>query len=181
MSANGVTKRSVVAVGFPFAAAAMLGMAVAQGGQSARAQGAGSLVATDVAREVHGRINAERTSRGLLALRWDESTAAIAVAHSRDMATREYFAHEDPSGGNVGDRMSGLVAGCRAWGTGENISWVGRWRGRRVPARAVETWMASPPHRAGILDRRYERTGIGVALTAERVYLTQNFWWCDGR
>ena len=181
MSANGIKKRSVVAVGLMLVAGGMVEVAPTQEGRGARAQAARPLIEGDVAREVHARINAERTHRGLVALRWDETTAAIAAAHSRDMAARDYFAHEDPSGRTIRDRMSGLVAACEGWGTGENIMWLGRWRGHGVPARAVADWMASPGHRANILRGRFNRTGIGVALTGDRVYLTQNFWWCDGR
>ena len=181
MSANGIKRRSVVAVGLTLVAGGMVEVAPTQEGQVARAQAARPLIEGDVAREVHARINAERTQRGLVGLRWDETTAGIAAAHSRDMAARDYFAHEDPSGRTIRDRMSGLVAACEGSGAGENIMWLGRWRGHGVPARAVADWMASPGHRANILRGRFNRTGIGVALTGDRVYLTQNFWWCDGR
>ena len=178
MSANGIKKGAVVAVGLLLVARGMVEVAPTPGGWGVRVQAAGPLIEGDVAREVHARINAERTRRGLRALRWDDATAAIAAAHSRDMAARDYFAHEDPFGRTVGDRMSGLVAACRGWGTGENISWLGGWRGDGAPAWAVENWMASPGHRANILHRRYDLTGIGVALSGDRIYLTQNFWWC---
>ena len=47
-------------------------------------------------------------------------------------------------------------------------------------ARAVAGWMASPGHRANILRGRYALTGVGVAVASDRVYLTENFWWCGG-
>ena len=136
MSANGIKTRSGVAVGLMLVAGWLAEVAPTEGGPGAHhSQAARPLIEGDVAREVHARINAERTQRGLVALRWDETTAAIAAAHSRDMAARDYFAHEDPSGRTAGDRMSSLVTACGGWGTGENIIWLGGWRGDGVPRR----------------------------------------------
>ena len=161
---------------------------------SARAAGAGgppsevrhrlfqAPIESDVAREVHARVNAERARRGLALLRWDDAGAAVAAAHSRDMARRDYFAHVDSDGRTASDRLADLVAGCRGWGTAENI-WMARdstGRHRGVPEAAVSGWMASRGHRNNILGPRYDTAGVGVAVADERVYLTQNFWWCGG-
>ena len=139
-------------------------------------------IASDIAREVHARVNAERRRRGLAPLRWEDAGAAVAAAHSRDMAHRDYLAHVDADGRTASDRLADLVAGCRGWGTAENI-WVARdstGRHRGVPEAAVSGWMASRGHRNNILGPRYDATGVGVAVAGERVYLTQNFWWCGG-
>ena len=139
-------------------------------------------LAADMARDVHARINTERTRRGLAPLRWDDATAAVAAAHSGDMAARDYFAHVDLFGRTASDRTSGLVTGCRGWGTAENI-WMARDSTRRhrgAAERAVAGWMASTGHRNNILRARYDTTGVGVAVAGDRVYVTQNFWWCGG-
>ena len=135
---------------------------------------------SDVAREVHLRVNAERARRGLAPLRWDDAGAAVAVGHSRDMARNDYFAHVDSAGRAASDRLSGMVAGCSGWGTAENL-WMARdpaGSHRRVPEAAVAGWMASRGHRNNILGDRYDTTGVGVAVAGERVYVTQDFWWC---
>ena len=44
---------------------------------------------------------------------------------------------------------------------GENIAWGTLWLA--TPRAIVAAWMASPGHRANILDRRYRDTGIGVS------------------
>src|SRR5256885_14037598 len=51
-------------------------------------------------------LNAERTSRGLAALRANGRLRNAAVVHSRDMVTSHYFAHEDRSGGGPEDRSA---------------------------------------------------------------------------
>jgi uncharacterized protein YkwD len=43
---------------------------------------------------------------------------------------------------------------------GENIAWGTL--GLATPKAIVEAWMASPGHRANILDASYRDTGIGV-------------------
>ena len=49
----------------------------------------------------------------------------------------------------------------------------------KVASAAVQGWIDSPGHRANLLDRRYDRTGIGASLGKWRgysaVYLTQVF------
>lgn len=40
---------------------------------------------------------------------------------------------------------------------------------------AVKNWMDSPGHRRNILTPKYDRAGIGVALTGGSYYMTQNF------
>ena len=139
-----------------------------------------ALMEDEAARKVHARINAERRRRGLAPLRWDDAGAAVAAAHSRDMARHDYFAHVDSAGRMASDRLADLVAGCRGWGTAENI-WMARdstGRHRGVPETAAASWMASPGHRNNILNSRYDTTGVGVAVAGDRVYLTQSFWWC---
>ncbi|MCY4400937.1 MAG: CAP domain-containing protein [Gemmatimonadetes bacterium] len=133
-----------------------------------------------IERHIHREINRQRSDHGLAPLRYDDATAAVARAHSRDMGHREYFAHESPDGRRASDRMAGLVERCNGHATGENIFWatfgVGEERG--VVQRAVEGWMESPGHRENILRRKFQITGVGVATVNERMYVTQNFWRC---
>lgn len=51
------------------------------------------------------------------------------------------------------------------------------WKSAQQIAReTVEGWLQSPPHRRGLLSRKYRRHGLGVALTEKRVYVTQNLF-----
>src|SRR3954467_9130383 len=53
---------------------------------------------------IHGLINRERAAKRLEPLAWDAKLAAIARAHSADMAKRNYFAHASPEGANFDAR-----------------------------------------------------------------------------
>lgn len=129
-------------------------------------------------------------------LRFDEDLAQIAVAHSRDMRTREYLGHESPEGDNIGERLDRFqysppeseLEGVRF---GENIA-RNAYRvpvqsdGRHinytvedVAAHVVDQWLDSPEHRENLLDPTWAREGIGVAFHPHRsgafVFVTQVF------
>ena len=44
-----------------------------------------------------------------------------------------------------------------------------------IASATVDGWMNSPGHRANILTSYFQSTGIGVAISGNEVYLTQNF------
>ncbi len=100
-------------------------------------------------------LNRDRVRHGLRPLAWDERLAAVARAHSRDMAEQGYFGHVSPSGG--GHRARLAAAGYRALVSAENISHA------QSVAEAEQALMRSPGHRANILDPRVTRVGIGLA------------------
>jgi uncharacterized protein YkwD len=126
-----------------------------------------------MARRAFESVNATRRSAGVPELEWDEKAAAAAQAHSRAMATRFFFSHDDPVTGQVGDRLRAV--GARWQTVGENIFEL---RGHHDPVKtAVNGWLSSAGHRANILDRRFTRTGIGVAGQADgTLYFTQVFF-----
>src|SRR5262249_30552434 len=74
-----------------------------------------------------------------------------------------YFAHVGPRGDTPLRRMRsvGLISRQRAvYHIGENIGWGTLWLA--TPRAIVAAWMASPGHRANILDRRFRFTAVGV-------------------
>jgi len=107
--------------------------------------------------------NRDRAARGLPPLRENARLRAAAVAHARDMVRDGYFAHERPGGADMATRI--LDAGYgrhRASSLGENIAWG---TGRLATAAEIHrAWMASPGHRANILQRQFREVGIGIAL-----------------
>jgi uncharacterized protein YkwD len=115
------------------------------------------------------RINAERTERGLYALTPDPLLAQIAWAHSHDMAVRNYFDHKAPGAGQH-TPMDRYLAGLHAAGlstpnyilVGENIYYCSVTRGSQDVFYGHQAFMNSPGHRANILDRRFDRVGVGV-------------------
>lgn len=109
-------------------------------------------------------VNRERTSRGEPALRPDGDLQRAAQAHSSDMASRDYFAHESRNGDTplARIRATGYIFSSRlGYAVGENIAWATLWLA--TPRAIVAGWMASPGHRANILDATFRDTGVGIA------------------
>lgn len=113
-------------------------------------------------------LNDERDSRGLLDLRGDVRLARAAADFSSDMVHRHFFDHVSPSGSTLVTRLTKVkyVARNIAWSVGENIGWgTGT---TSTPRAIVNSWMASPGHRANILNRKYRDIGLGlVSLTPQ--------------
>jgi len=118
-------------------------------------------------------INQAREERGLSPLREDSRLQKIARRHSQDMANRRFFAHFNPDGRDVVERLqTAKITGFTA--AGENI-----FSKKRVedPAPVViREWLGDLGHRKNLLNPRYTTTGVGIAR-GERgeLYVTQVF------
>ncbi len=109
-------------------------------------------------------INRERTRHGERPLRPNRRLRRAAQAHTVSMADGDYFEHVGPQGQTPLARMRsvGYISSSRVgYEVGENIAWGTLWLAS--PRAIVAAWMASPRHRANILDPRYRETGIGVS------------------
>jgi uncharacterized protein YkwD len=126
----------------------------------------------DKAREVFVLTNNVRREAGLPELQWDEKLANSAKYHAADMETDLYFDHDSY------DRVDGLLVRVRSaeerlksfapYGAGENIA-----QGQISAEEAMASWMASPPHRRGILREDISKLGVGLV---GRTWV-QNFGW----
>jgi uncharacterized protein YkwD len=114
--------------------------------------------------EILGLINADRAAVGLIALRLDRRLMAIARARSVDMATKDYFSHQQPDGQNVFDVIeASTITWYRA---GEIIAW-NNYPGFALSAAGANSgWLGSPSHREIIESSLYNYIGVGVALQA---------------
>lgn len=158
---------------------------------------------TRLERDVQERGNVERRRAGASPLRWSDSLATIARRHSADMARRGYFAHVTPDGLDPSARARAyglrceITEGRTVWrGVAENLSYTQRFSSGRtitssdgrsettydwkttedLAAEVVSRWMASPGHRANLLNPRSRRAGVGVAPGPEhRLYFTHVF------
>jgi uncharacterized protein YkwD len=125
--------------------------------------------ASGPAAEVLRLVNVERATAGCKPLVTSTVLARVALAHSRDMAVRGYFAHDSQDGRSPFDRMR--AAGYRGTTMGENIA-----AGQTTAAAVMRAWMNSPGHRANILNCSYRELGVGYhAGGSMRHYWTQNF------
>ena len=120
------------------------------------------------------QINAIRAQRHLVPLQRAKNLDAVARAHSLDMATRAYVAHESPEGANAVNRLQeAQVAGFSL--AAENIGTTDRTGPNR---EIVSSWLASPIHRTNLLAPVFNTTGIGIVraydgrLIYTQLYLT---------
>lgn len=109
-------------------------------------------------------VNRERAAHREPPLHWNNHLVEAAQGHTESMAFGDYFEHVGPNGETPLSRMrrDGYIYSSRlGYEVGENIGWGSLWLG--TPKAVVAAWMASPGHRANILDRRFRDTGIGVS------------------
>jgi len=108
-------------------------------------------------------VNRERSSRGEVALRASASLQRAAQGHTESMANNDYFEHLGLDGQTPLDRMRGagyIYSSQVGYEIGENIAWA---TGSLATPRAiVAAWMASPDHRANILDGNFRDSAVGV-------------------
>lgn len=112
-------------------------------------------------------INAERAKVGVPALTIDENVQKSAQLKATDFATRNYYQHNVLGTDNpYTPEMSRLLL--------ERCSYVGENINGDIlsSAQAVDKWLASPPHKAAILDPKYSKTGFGVAQENDGDYFT---------
>jgi uncharacterized protein YkwD len=148
-------------------------------------------------KQIHTLINKERQDHGLTPLAWDDALSVIAKMHSRDMAKRNYFAHNSPEGHDFSYRYKERAYSCAVrvddmiYGGAENIfqnnlydsvTTVNRenfydWNSsEKIAETTVLGWMKSTGHRKNILTPHWRREGIGVIIAPDdKVYITQNF------
>ena len=81
-----------------------------------------------------------------------------ARAHSLDMLRRGYFSHDSPEE-TATARIARYLRGAEI---SENIGWGIGLAGS--PPGLVYGWMASPPHRAVILNPALRQVGLGITL-----------------
>jgi uncharacterized protein YkwD len=94
-----------------------------------------------------------------------------AIAHSLDMATRDYFDHTGPDGSTPGSRVT--RAGYAWQVVGENLA-----AGVPTPEEAVAGWLQSPAHCQNLMDPRFTDMGVGYTVNPKDpsvIFWTQVF------
>ena len=116
-------------------------------------------------------VNKTRSEGGLKPLSMDPLLQEAAREHSLDMYQRHYFSHLTPDGKSPFDRMR--AHGAHFVTAGENIAFA------PDVDQAYESLLASPDHRANLLNPDFKCVGIGVyrAVGYEEMF-TQDFSDC---
>jgi uncharacterized protein YkwD len=108
-------------------------------------------------------INATRAAHGLRPLRLSVALEDAAHAHSAEMARVGYFAHHSADGGSFAARLRRWYARRDRWAAGENLGWA---TPTITGGHLVQLWLASPEHRANILDPSWRDVGCSVVHAA---------------
>ena len=125
--------------------------------------------ATAVEASLLALLNEARARAGAPPLQALAALGDAARAHSRDMAEHHFVAHTSPTHGTVADRL--VAAGLRSGLTLENVA-------RGYGAQEIhEGFLASPGHRANLLNAEVTHVGIGVVAdpAGGGLLVTQDF------
>ena len=128
-----------------------------------------------LADQVLALVNQQRGVAGAKPLKLNAKLTAAAEEHSQDMALNDYLEHTSLDGRSPEARI--LASGYDAFTSSENVA-----GGLATPESVVQAWMASPGHRANILNPRLTEMGVGcyflendLGSTNYRYYWTQDF------
>ncbi|WP_436525946.1 CAP domain-containing protein [Actinoplanes sp. HUAS TT8] len=114
--------------------------------------------------------NRERVAAGCPQLGVDHELIVASAAQSYYMARTRLFSHVWRDGSTFAMRAE--RAGYQA-PAGENIAW-----GYPTAAEVMKAWMASPGHRANILNCGARKMGAAIVYAADGTpYYTQTFGW----
>jgi uncharacterized protein YkwD len=125
------------------------------------APGRPSVALSPLERGVLADINVFRTSHHLSSLRLSPQLGAAALAHTQEMASDGYFAHESADGSAFWKRIQGFYESTpwTYWSVGENLLWSSP----DVDANAaLQMWLHSPEHRANLLNPRWREIGVAA-------------------
>ena len=117
------------------------------------------------AQRVFELTNELREDHGLQPLEWAPHASIVAYEHAWDMHVRGYFAHANPEGERVEERLQ--RHGVPFDMAGENLA-----RGHVSPEAVMAGWLASPSHRENLLYPGWTHVGVAVHTGDER-----GPWW----
>src|SRR6202045_3406597 len=115
--------------------------------------------------EILRLVNDERKRGGAPPLKSSQRLVLASRGHSYDMALRNYLSHNGPAGDTRAERVRGV--GVDSAALGENIYMDREADRAKLAHRAVQRWLHSPEHRANMLSREFDTTGIGIARAAD--------------
>ncbi|MES1246884.1 MAG: CAP domain-containing protein [Actinomycetota bacterium] len=110
-------------------------------------------------------INAFRRAHHLSPLKLNAKLGAAAMQHTQEMAADGYFAHESHDGSLFWKRIQSFYGSTpwRYWSVGENLLWSSP---DVTPAKALQMWLASPEHRANLMNPHWREIGVAAVHVA---------------
>lgn len=117
--------------------------------------------------EVVNLVNQERASRGLPALKMKLVLNKMAQVRAKESA--KFFSHTRPDGTSAETIMADYSVSYTMFG--ENLA-----SGAATPKEVVDQWMNSPPHKAAILNKKFEYIGVGYYYLKNDPYNSNYYW-----
>jgi Cysteine-rich secretory protein family len=110
--------------------------------------------------------NQERAKAGAPPLKWSNNLGLAARLHADQMARHKQLSHQFSDEADLGARLA--QQGARFDADAENVGYAGS------ADELHSGWMNSPPHRANMLNPRYDEMGVGITRLGDRLYATQD-------
>lgn len=107
------------------------------------------------ASSVVDQTNTQRAAIGISTLTVNSKLVSAAIAKGNNMCEQQYWAHISPTGTTPWNFMKN--AGYNYAVAGENLA-----RDFMDTTSVIDAWMASPTHKANIVDGRFNEIGVAV-------------------
>lgn len=108
-------------------------------------------------------VNAARIRAGLAPLKTSAKLESAASMKAQDMISKGYFAHTDPNNASSTPWYWFGQAGYAYSYAGENLAGPkANGDDYNTAQEVVDAWLASPGHRANIMNVKFTETGIAV-------------------
>jgi len=136
---------------------------------------AGAQPFLDVEIEIFNGTNQLRARDQLVPLTLDPLLSEIARGHSEEMLARGYFSHESPNAlcKDVRDRLKHAHRFCLS--SAENLHKSEGYQRAILAKLAIDSWLQSSSHHRNLVNKRFNRIGIGVAAKGKTYLFTQVF------
>lgn len=119
--------------------------------------------------------NQVRQQEGLAPLEVNLNLQDAATTHSQQMWDGKFFAHSNPADptDTLGHRLQ--VSGVSSLTSAENLFRCEGYKPEQLAQQAVQSWLASPGHRANLLNPKFNRIGVSVCGAKGNYVFTQDF------
>src|SRR5215469_18646623 len=122
----------------------------------------------DAEQQLLDLANQARQQAGVAAFEEDAGLTQAALLHAQAMATAQQLSHQFSGEPSLAERLA-INTNLHLDRAGENVAYSA------TVDRVQAVLMASPPHRANLLNADYNVAGIGVVRMGETLYVTQDF------